>query len=95
MTGGNPMDFETLHEYLDDQLDAAARAEVERYLAAHPEEYERVEEYRAHNETIRRLYDNVLAEPVPACLSGVLQPRAIEPDAAADNSIDLESRTAG
>jgi len=57
-----------LHAYIDGRLDAEGRAAVESWLAAHPEQQERVAAYRQLGETLREAYDPVLSEAVPAHL---------------------------
>ena len=64
-----PLQEELLHAYVDDLLDPQARAEVERYLAQHPAEVDRVEAYRRQRELIRTAFEGVLDEPVPERLS--------------------------
>jgi anti-sigma factor RsiW len=54
-----------LHAYVDGRLAADRRAEVEIWLAARPEQAERVATYRRLNEELRAHYEPVLAEPVP------------------------------
>ncbi len=56
---------ELLHAYVDDLLEPGQRAEVERYLAEHPNEEERIASYRRQRELIRDAFDRVLKEPVP------------------------------
>jgi anti-sigma factor RsiW len=53
-----------LHAYLDDQLDAARRADVQAHLAANPPVAERIGAYRRQNELLHELFDGLLAEPV-------------------------------
>lgn len=55
--------------------DPGRKAEVEAYLQEHPEEAARVRDYAEQNDTIRRLYGPVLAEPVPERLQAVLDDR--------------------
>ena len=57
---------EDLQRYIDAALSPERRAEVEAYLAAHPEDEERVAAYRAQMEVLHGLYDGVLDQPVPA-----------------------------
>ena len=66
-----------LHAYVDGGLAAHRRAEVESWLAAHPEDAERVAAYRRLGEELRARYEPVLAEPIPAELMRVWrrQPR--------------------
>jgi anti-sigma factor RsiW len=57
-----------LHAYVDGGLAPERRAEVESWLAARPEQAERVAAYRRLSEELRARYQSVLAEPVPAKL---------------------------
>lgn len=57
-----------LHAYVDGAISGSARAEVENWLAAHPEEAERVRAYREQNAALRSLFNPVLEEPVPAAM---------------------------
>lgn len=63
---------EELHAYLDGRLDGPdaleRRAEVEAYLAAHPEAAEKLAAYRRQNETLHALFDPALDEAIPARL---------------------------
>ena len=56
---------ELLHGYVDGLLAPGERAEVERYLAANPDEQERVASYRRQRELLRSAFDAILDEPVP------------------------------
>jgi anti-sigma factor RsiW len=60
-----PVTESDLHACVDGALPEARRAEVEAYLASHPEDAERVAAYRQQNATLRSLYDPVLDEPMP------------------------------
>jgi anti-sigma factor RsiW len=64
-----------LHAYVDGQLDAARRAEVEAYLAAHPEAAATVQHLRAQLHALHMSYDSVLNEPIPLRLTNALRPR--------------------
>ncbi|HZW13010.1 MAG TPA: anti-sigma factor [Noviherbaspirillum sp.] len=64
-----------LHAHVDGQLDPARRAEVEAYLAAHPEAAAQVQAWRTQNQLLHAAYDKVLNEPVPLRLSTAVQPR--------------------
>ena len=59
------IDETELHSWLDGELDPARAAEVENYLAAHPEAAQRIAAFRAQKEALHALFDPVLAEPVP------------------------------
>src|SRR6202043_1868114 len=67
-----------LQAYADGRLDAERRAEVESWLAARPEDAERVAAYRRLGEALHAAYDPVLAEPVAERLerAGTQRPRA-------------------
>jgi len=58
-----------LHAYADGLLDEAGVAEVERYLAEHPADAERVRGWRDLNAALRHAYNPVLDEPVPERLA--------------------------
>ncbi|HZQ71447.1 MAG TPA: anti-sigma factor [Burkholderiales bacterium] len=64
-----------LQAYVDGRLPEPRRAEVEGWLAARPEEAERIAAYRQLNEELHATYDGLLAEPVPPGLG--LPPRAV------------------
>jgi anti-sigma factor RsiW len=81
MTSEQPVTEPDLQAYADDRLPDARRAEVEAWLAARPDEAERIADYRAQNQMLRALYDPVLGEPVPerlrAAARGGLRMRAV------------------
>ena len=60
-----PIGEDLIQGYIDGQLTAGARAEVERYLALHPAEADRVGAYRQQRDAIKAAFDGVLHEPVP------------------------------
>lgn len=64
-----PITEADLHAYYDGQLPAGRRSEVESYLASQPEDAERLNSYRQHDETLRALYDPVIDEPLPTRLT--------------------------
>jgi anti-sigma factor RsiW len=57
-----------IQAWADGRLEASRRAEVEAWLAAHPEEAERATAYRSLNEALRAHYEPVLQESVPSRL---------------------------
>jgi anti-sigma factor RsiW len=61
----SPVREEDLHAYVDGQLSPERRRQVEEHLKREPADAERVQAYREINEALRRLYQPVLAEPVP------------------------------
>ena len=70
MTDTNsPVTEDELHAYVDNELPVERRAAVEAWLAAHPDEAERVTSWRAMSDALHAKYDAVMDEPVPARLS--------------------------
>jgi anti-sigma factor RsiW len=63
-----------LQAFADGRLEEARRAAVEAWLAARPEDVERVADYRRLGDALRAAYDPVLAEPVPQRLRDALSP---------------------
>src|SRR3954449_6358060 len=63
-----PVTEDELHAYVDGELPAERRADVEAWLAAQPEDAERVQSWRAMAEMLHTRYDSVAQEPVPARL---------------------------
>lgn len=60
-----PVTESDLHAFVDGALPEARRAEVTEYLAAHPEDAERVSAYTAQNAALHAMFDPVLDENVP------------------------------
>ena len=60
-----PVTEDELHAYVDNELPAERRGDVEAWLAAHPDDSERVQSWRAMAETLHARYDQVANEPVP------------------------------
>jgi anti-sigma factor RsiW len=60
-----PVTEDELHAYVDNELPAERRSDVERWLAAHPADGERVESWRSMAEALHARYDSVSNEPVP------------------------------
>src|SRR5258706_9189951 len=54
-----------LHAYVDGALSVARSAEIEAYLAGHPEDAARVAAYREQLVALRREFNQVLEEPLP------------------------------
>lgn len=61
-----PVTDSELHAHVDGVLSPARRAEVEAYLAEHPEDAARVAAYREQVLVLHREYDPVLNEPLPS-----------------------------
>lgn len=64
-TPQSPVTEAELQAYVDKQLTAERRSEVEAYLARRPQEAERVHSYIAQKQELRALFDPVMQEPVP------------------------------
>ncbi|MGO4327063.1 anti-sigma factor [Cupriavidus sp. 2TAF22] len=76
----SPISETDLHAYADGQLDPARRAEVEAFLAAHPEAAARVSAWRRQTGELHAALDGVLNEAVPLrALPPRLQGRAAGP----------------
>lgn len=66
MTDPNiPVTEDELHAYVDNELPAERRGEVDAWLAGHPDDAERVRSWRAMAEELHARYDAVADEPVP------------------------------
>ena len=63
---GRPVSEGDLHAYVDGQLDPARRAKVEAYLAAHPEDVARLNEYESQNFGLHVLFGGTEMHPDPA-----------------------------
>ncbi len=60
-----PISESDLHAYVDNVLPESLRAEVEDYLASHPDEAERLQAYQAQNLALKELFNPMLDEPIP------------------------------
>jgi len=69
-----PVTESDLQAYADGELPESRRADVAAWLAAHPDDAERIEGYRRLAEELRGTYESVLDEPVPERLSRALRP---------------------
>lgn len=69
-----PVTERDLQAYADGELPQERRAAVAAWLAAHPEDAERIDSYRRLAEELRSTYDPVLKEPVPERLQRALRP---------------------
>jgi anti-sigma factor RsiW len=78
-----PVTEADLQAYVDGRLDPARRALVDSWLAARPEEAERVAAYRRLSGEVRAAYQAMLDEPPPARIARVgTHPRAFARQAA-------------
>jgi len=60
-----PVTEDELHAYVDNELPAERRGDVEAWLSAHPDDAERVRSWREMAEALHARYDQVANEPVP------------------------------
>ena len=60
-----PVTEDELHAFVDNELPAERRGDVAAWLAAHPEDAERVQSWRAMAEALHARYDSVADEAVP------------------------------
>jgi len=60
-----PVTEDELHAYVDNELPAERRGDVEAWLAAHPDDAARVQSWRAMADALHARYDQVLDEAVP------------------------------
>lgn len=60
-----PVTEDELHAYVDNELPAERRSDVEAWLAAHPDDAARVQSWRAMAEALHARYDSVVDEAVP------------------------------
>jgi anti-sigma factor RsiW len=60
-----PVTEDELHAYVDNELPAERKGDVEAWLETHPEDAERVHSWRTMAEALHARYDSVANEPVP------------------------------
>src|SRR5437899_7898777 len=60
-----PVTEDELHAYVDDELPAERRGDIEAWLATHPDDAERVRSWRAMADALHARYDAIADEPVP------------------------------
>src|SRR5437016_5338458 len=66
MTDPNiPVTEDELHAYIDNELPAERRGDVETWLASHPDDAARVQSWRTMAEALHARYDSVIDEAVP------------------------------
>lgn len=66
---GRPVTEDDLHAYVDQVLDSIRQAEIEAYLADHPDVAARVEGYSRQREQLRAALRPIAEEPVPSELN--------------------------
>jgi anti-sigma factor RsiW len=70
-----PITDTDLHAWLDGELTAERRADVDAWLHSHPEDAARLRLWAADRDVLRLQFEAVLAEPVPARLSALVTGR--------------------
>ena len=60
-----PVTEDELHAYVDNELPAERRSDVEAWLATHPDDAARVHSWRTMAEALHARYDSVIDEAVP------------------------------
>src|ERR1700758_2551342 len=60
-----PVTEDELHAFVDNELPAERRGDVEAWLATHPDDAERVQSWRAMAEELQARYGSVVNEPGP------------------------------
>ena len=60
-----PVTEDELHAYVDNELPAERRGDLEAWLATHPDDAERVRSWRAMAEALHARYDAIADEPIP------------------------------
>jgi len=68
-----------LHAYVDGELSAEQRAEVEALMARDPEAARKVADWKRQREFLKTAFDGVLDEPVPQQLAAALRERTAHP----------------
>ena len=71
-----PVTEADLHAFVDGRLPAERQVEIAAYLAARPEDAQRLEAYRAQKRELHALFDPVLDEQPPQRLLKSARPRA-------------------
>jgi anti-sigma factor RsiW len=67
-----PFDDTLLHAWLDGELAPERHAEIDAWLATHPEDEARVRRWATDGDALRERFDPVLHEPVPQALAQVV-----------------------
>src|ERR1700746_3648517 len=60
-----PVTEDELHAFVDNELPAERRGDIEAWLATHPEDAQRGQSWRAMADMLHARYDSVANEPVP------------------------------
>lgn len=73
MTGTAKFDEWALHAYLDGEVSVDQHGEIEAFLASDPQAAQQVEAWRQQRLALKRAFDPVLEEPLPASLMATLR----------------------
>ena len=79
MTDSPKFSEDDLQAWVDGNIDAGKRAEIDAWLADNPDDARRLAAYAGQNTALHELFDPVLEEPVPAGLSAAVSGRAAAP----------------
>src|SRR5258705_9328032 len=60
-----PVTEDELHAYVDNELPAERRGDVEAWLATHADDAQRVRSWRAMADALHARYDTIADEPIP------------------------------
>lgn len=71
-----PITEADLQAYVDGRLAEGRRADIEAYLAARPQDAERISAYRRQHEELHKLFDPVMDEPLPQRIADAGQSKA-------------------
>ncbi|MEI7430997.1 MAG: anti-sigma factor [Betaproteobacteria bacterium] len=63
-----------LHAYVDELLPLEEQIAIEDFLADHPDEAERIRDYRAQKQSLKNIYDPLLDDPIPEHLRALAAP---------------------
>lgn len=75
MSTFNMIENWALHAYADGELDGAEKAAIDRLLAENNEARAALDAWQSQKRAMRKVFDPVLSEPVPASLAALLKPR--------------------
>ena len=62
-----------LHAYVDEELDDETRLEVEKWIAANPEQMEKTEHWKLQRQMLKAEFDPVIGERIPSQLASPLK----------------------
>ncbi len=69
----NKIDDWALHAYVDNEVSAEQRAEIEQHMRTDPELAQKVDAWRRQRELLKQAYDGVMGETLPPSLAATLR----------------------